>query len=454
VRFLKFAGSILALFLIIGAFLFGFNLKEATEEVRKTQEEVHKAQQDSKDTELAIRTTKSELMQLAKDMAASGEEVKKNVKANQDEILDHLKQARALLTEIQGSREQARTLLAGFGKPPPAPTGLTSEQADRLVDLKLLKKLRNVLPAEQYAKLEKELKAELPQGLRRAIHDAENRPTLPGRLVRAEGSPTTNDPVVTQVYDNIGTIYGFFKEVFNRELAEDTGGTIRATVHYERDYDNAFWDGQQLVIGDGDGTIFKKNSFGSLSILAAELSHSVINATVELPYQDQPGSLHSHLTDVFAVLTEQWLQKQTVDQATWLVGAGVLAPGVRGVGLRSLKTPGSAYDDPKLGKDPQPDHMNKLVTTSSDNGGVHINSGIPNHAFYLVARALGGRAWEKAGMIWYKSMLNLKPSSSFQEFAQTTYDVACGLYPEAMTEREAVRKAWETVGITVKVKKP
>jgi Zn-dependent metalloprotease len=151
---------------------------------------------------------------------------------------------------------------------------------------------------------------------------------------------------------------------------------------------------------------------------------------------------------------EQWQQKQTVDQASWLVGAGVLAPGIRGAALRSLKSPGSAYDDPKLGKDRQPDHMNKFVTTSDDNGGVHINSGIPNRAFYQVAQALGGHAWDRAGKIWYKAMFDLKPSSSFQEFAQTTYDVACALYPESTTEREAVQKAWETVGITVKVKKP
>lgn len=139
-----------------------------------------------------------------------------------------------------------------------------------------------------------------------------------------------------------------------------------------------------------------------------------------------------------------------MDKASWLIGTDILAPGIKGVALRSMKAPGTAYDDPQLGKDPQPDHIRKYLKTTDDNGGVHTNSGIPNRAFYEVAKTLGGHAWEKAGKIWYESMLRLKKDSTFNDFARTTYETAGQLYGERSREQEAVRKGWETVGVAVR----
>ncbi|MFX4416400.1 M4 family metallopeptidase, partial [Acinetobacter baumannii] len=86
-------------------------------------------------------------------------------------------------------------------------------------------------------------------------------------------------------------------------------------------------------------------------------------------------------------------------QADWLIGAGLLIPkaGTNRTALRSMKAPGTAYDDPILGKDPQPATMAGYYTGGGDNGGVHINSGIPNHAFYLAAIAIGGNSWDVTG---------------------------------------------------------
>jgi Zn-dependent metalloprotease len=114
--------------------------------------------------------------------------------------------------------------------------------------------------------------------------------------VRSESDPATKDPLATRVYDNIGTAHKFFQSAFGRNLSGDIGAPIRATVHYSDKYDNAFWDGSQIVIGDGDGTIFKTGSFGSLSIVAGELSHAVIQFSASLEYRDQPGALHTHFT--------------------------------------------------------------------------------------------------------------------------------------------------------------
>jgi len=148
-------------------------------------------------------------------------------------------------------------------------------------------------------------------------------------------------------------------------------------------------------------------------------------------------------------LVKQRFLNQTADQADWLIGAGLWTSNVNGVALRSMKAPGTAYDDPVMGKDPQPDNMSGYVNTTSDNGGVHTNSGIPNKAFYLVATALGGFAWEKAGNIWYKTLLDsrLTTTAQFQDFANLTADNANTLY--GADAKAAVVQAWHDVGIEV-----
>jgi Zn-dependent metalloprotease len=113
-----------------------------------------------------------------------------------------------------------------------------------------------------------------------------------------------------------------------------------------------------------------------------------------------------------------------------------------------MKAPGTAYDDPVLGRDPQPGHMNDYVDTTADNGGVHINSGIPNKAFYHVALELGGYAWEKAGQIWYRTLCNeLDQGSDFQTAANACYKVAAELYGSNSMEQKAVYNGWKGVGI-------
>src|SRR5205085_5121307 len=149
-----------------------------------------------------------------------------------------------------------------------------------------------------------------------------------------------------------------------------------------------------------------------------ELTHGVVQFTAGLEYQDQSGALNESFADIFGSLVKQFQRKQTADKADWLIGEGLLAKGIRGVALRSLKAPGSAYNDPLLGKDPQPATMASFVQTDDDNGGVHINSGIPNRAFHQLATILGGFAWEKAGRIWYSALTRkLTKDATFQQCA-------------------------------------
>jgi Zn-dependent metalloprotease len=223
---------------------------------------------------------------------------------------------------------------------------------------------------------------------------------------------------------------------------------LSATVHYGEDYNNAFWNGRQMVFGDGDQQLFNRFTL-ALDVIGHELAHGVTEDEAQIVYMFQPGAVNEHISDVKGALLKQWVSNQTADRADWLIGAGLLGPAVNGVALRSMKAPGTAYDDQVLGKDPQPGHMDDFVSTWQDNGGVHINSGIPNRAFYLAATAIGGYAWEKAGRIWYETLRDPRLSSepSFAQFAGLTMDVAGRLYGSGSTEQEAVGDAWGQVGV-------
>jgi Zn-dependent metalloprotease len=282
---------------------------------------------------------------------------------------------------------------------------------------------------------------------RRTIYDAQHGEELPGVLVRGEGDPESSDVAVNEAYDASGATYDFYKETFNRNSIDDRGMRLDSTVHFGQDYDNAFWDGTQMVYGDGDGVLFERFT-RSIDVIGHELTHGVTQHEANLTYSKQSGALNESFSDVFGSLVKQYVLRQTADQADWLIGQGLFKPTVQGVALRSMKAPGTAYDDPTLGKDPQPAHMDDYQDVSFDNGGVHINSGIPNHAFYIVATELGGYAWEKAGQIWYIALRDrLRKRANFQRAARATFQVAGELYGVGSREQQVVRQGWAEVGI-------
>lgn len=183
------------------------------------------------------------------------------------------------------------------------------------------------------------------------------------------------------------------------------------------------------------------------------MTHGITQYEAALEYEGQSGALNESFSDVFGSLVKQYGLKQKAEKADWLIGAGLFTRKVKGVALRSMKQPGTAYNDSIIGKDPQPAHMKKFVHTTTDNGGVHINSGIPNRAFYLAAVEIGGYAWEKIGRIWYVTLTDrLKENSKFQDAANLTFDVAGSLYGKDSKEQRAVFDAWDKVGIIVRKK--
>jgi Zn-dependent metalloprotease len=280
----------------------------------------------------------------------------------------------------------------------------------------------------------------------RSIYDAHGSEALPGRLVRVEGAAAGTDAEVNEAYDGLGATFDFFADVYDRNSIDDEGLHLEASVHYGRRYDNAFWNGQQMVFGDGDADLFNRFTI-SLDVIAHELTHGVTGDEARLVYLGQAGALNESISDVFGSLVKQYARKQTADQADWLIGEGLFTARVHGVALRSMKAPGTAYDDPVLGRDPQPATMDGYVHTSVDDGGVHTNSGIPNHAFYLAAIALGGHAWEKAGRVWYETLRDkrMKPTATFRQFARLTVQNAAHFF--GTVEREAIASGWAAVGI-------
>jgi Zn-dependent metalloprotease len=285
---------------------------------------------------------------------------------------------------------------------------------------------------------------------RRFMYDAQSRmDKLPGRLVRKEGAKAARDRSVNEAYDNVGITLDFFRQVFKRKSLDGRDMDVRASVHFGDRWSNAMWNGEQMLFGDGDG----EHILGftqSLDIVAHELAHAVTQHTVGalgVTFKDglpaligESGALNESISDVFASMVKQWHGKVKAEDADWLLGEGILAPGI-GKAVRSLEEPGKK----KLtyGGDNQVSRM-KDFRKKAD---VHRNSGIPNHAFFLAATELGGYSWERAGKIWYFALPHLKADAGFADAAKATLKTAADLYGNDSKEQRAVRKAWKKVGV-------
>jgi len=294
--------------------------------------------------------------------------------------------------------------------------------------------------------------AESPSNGRRTIFDCQGGNLDAAVVARSEDSPASTDETVNRAFDSFGKTRDFYKQVFDRDSIDGRGMRLEGYVHFRKNYNNAGWDGQRMIFGDGDGSRFTDFT-KSIDVIAHELAHGVTQFTAKLDYHKQPGALNESMSDVFGSLVKQWSLKQKAADADWLMGAEIFTPSIKGDALRSLKEPGKAYDNPLFGKDPQPDHMSKFVhmpdDENNDNGGVHYNSGIPNKAFYLAAMEVGGFAWEAPGLIWYESLKDSTELTDFEEFADTTFTQAERLFGANSVQQRAVLAAWKAVGVKI-----
>ncbi len=279
----------------------------------------------------------------------------------------------------------------------------------------------------------------------REVYDAKGKEVSPGDKARFEGDKPTGNDEVDKAYDYTGFVRDFYKKEYGRDSIDGQGMKFISTVNYGDNYENAFWNGSQMTYGHpGADSPFK--TFVLLDVCGHEITHGVTEKESGMKYYGQSGALNESMSDVFGVLINQYAKGQTADKADWLVGAGIWKDGINGRGLRDMLNPGTAYDDPKVGKDPQPAHMKDYNKTWGDNGGVHYNSGIPNKAFATFAKAVGGNAWEDPGHIWYNARKASGDNPSFAQFAFHTIEEAKKLNHGDQVAK--LEKAWADVGVT------
>lgn len=251
------------------------------------------------------------------------------------------------------------------------------------------------------------------------------------------GTGPLSDPAAENVRKFTLATRDFYKDVLHRNSVDDSGLDLKSYVHFSQDWDNAQWDGSEMEYGDGDGIEF--NSFtSSIDVVGHELTHGVTQYTSDLYYQGQSGALNESFSDVMGSLIKQKSLGQTVDQADWLIGEKLFK---NGDSLRSMKKPGTAFAG-----DPQPATMDGYVKTNKDNGGVHLNSSIPNRAFFEACNAFGKdkKAWETIGPIWYAAFTSLKPHATFHTAARATLVRAKHVSQQHVA---AVSAGWEAVKV-------
>ncbi len=275
----------------------------------------------------------------------------------------------------------------------------------------------------------------------RFIYDSQNQYEQRVALVRKEGQEPGQDETANKAYETSGFVRDYFRDTFGLNSIDGNGLNIISNIHYGEAYNNAFWDGDEMTYGDGDGKEF--TDFASaIDVVAHELAHGVTQFLSNLEYQSQSGALNEHFSDVFGTIIKQKFLNQDISEADWLIGDSVVTEDFPGVAIRSMKAPGTANEF-----DTQPDHMDNYYSGTADNQGVHINSGIPNKAFYLSCLEIG---IDECALIWFETLKALWRTSNFIDMLETTIATAQRLTKEEKvsdTAVDAIAKSFSQVGL-------
>ncbi len=284
------------------------------------------------------------------------------------------------------------------------------------------------------------------RGLGIQTYDAQYEENLPGKLwVDSDGNlKDAYDAPAVDAHYYAGITYDYYKKIHNRDSFDNNGAPIKSTVHYDSQYNNAFWDGTQMVYGDGDGQRFRPLS-GGIDVVGHEITHAVTEHTAGLIYKNESGAINESISDIFGTLIEFYNNKNP----DWKIGEDVYTPDQPGDALRYMDDPTRAGD---------PDHYSKRYTGSDDNGGVHTNSSIINKAAYLISEGgthynvkVQGIGKDKLGKIFYRALTQyLTPLSDFQQLRNAAIQSAKDLYGSTATEVKTVADAFTAVGISGK----
>lgn len=310
-------------------------------------------------------------------------------------------------------------------------------------NIKISKELRKLRISTQAFTNTMSLSPSLTSGLSVApavtVYDCKNLQALPGTPV--SNPIRTRDTTVTRTYKLTKSVAEFYKKVFGRNSINDAGMTMMSSVHFGVDYNNAMWNGSQMIYGDGDNKIFTDFTLGN-DVVGHELTHGVTQHTLQLKYSGDAGGLNESLSDCFGTMFRQWQAKQDVFQADWLIGHEIMGAVSISKGYTCLRNMANPADVHALA--PQPVHYSELTPGMDP----HYTSGPPNLAFCLACKSVGGKSWEKVGQIWYGAMQGRpSPNMKMKDFANRTRKLALKMYAANPSVAAAVDNAWKQVGL-------
>lgn len=272
------------------------------------------------------------------------------------------------------------------------------------------------------------------------VFDCRQTQSLPGR--QAKDAATAEDGSVQRTYSETDQLATFLREVFGRNSIDDAGMTLMSSVHYGKNYNNAMWNGLQMIYGDGDSELFLDFTLGT-DVIAHELGHGLTQYTLQLEYDDEPGGLNESLSDCFGSMFRQWRLKQKAESADWLIGRDIVGPATLERGFTCLRD--MAEPDGKHCLAPQPTRHEELRPGQEP----HSASGPPNLAFCTASKLVGGYSWETVGKIWYHVMstAGMVPRMKMAEFAAKTRHAAAELFGADSAAQAAVDTGWKKAGL-------
>lgn len=272
------------------------------------------------------------------------------------------------------------------------------------------------------------------------LFDCRQTQSLPGLQVK--DPVKSDDESVRRTYGETDLMATFLRQEFKRNSIDDAGMTLMSSVHYGKKYNNAMWNGLQMIYGDGDGELFIDFTSG-IDVIAHELAHGLTQYTLQLEYDDEPGGLNESLSDCFGSMFRQWRLKQDAASADWLIGSDIIGPATRERGYTCLRD--MAEPDGKHCLAPQPTRHEELKPGQDP----HNTSGPPNLAFSTACKHMGGHSWETIGKIWYHVMntAGMQPRMNMEQFASKTRAAALELFGQGSDAQAAVNAGWKKVGL-------
>lgn len=272
------------------------------------------------------------------------------------------------------------------------------------------------------------------------VYDCRHTQTLPGTPVPSPKK--SKDKTAQRAFNETTGVAAFYKQVFKRNSIDNAGMTMMSSIHFGNNFNNAMWNGSQMLYGDGDGKLFIDFTNGS-DVIGHELTHGVTQHSLQLDYQGDAGGLNESLSDCFGSMFRQWQARQDAAAADWLIGADIMGTVAQSKGytcLRDMANPAAKHC-----LAPQPTKYSQ-VTPGMD---PHYSSGPPNLAFCVACKTLGGKSWERIGQVWYGALTTSgpHPAMTMPQFAARTRQVAAQLYVAQPTVLAAVDKGWKLVGL-------